>query len=40
MKIVVVVTEAAVVRRILAPLAWWGLEARAGPWAGVAAAPG
>lgn len=40
MRIVAVVTEPAVVRRILAHLAWRRIEARAGPWAGVVAAPG
>jgi hypothetical protein len=34
------VTEPAVVRRILAHLEQRGIEARAGPWAGAAAAPG
>ncbi len=40
MRIVAFVTEPAVVRRILAHLAQRGIEARAGPWAGVGAAPG
>ena len=40
MRIVAFVTEPAVVRRILAHLARRGIEARAGPWAGAAAAPG
>ena len=34
------VTEPQVVRRILAHLERCGVDARAGPWAGVAAAPG
>jgi hypothetical protein len=34
------VTEPTVVRRILAHLERRGVEARAGPWAAVAAAPG
>jgi hypothetical protein len=40
MRIVGFVTEPAVVRRILAHLERRGIEARAGPWAGAAAAPG
>jgi hypothetical protein len=40
MKIVAFVTAQAAVRRILAHLARRGIDARAGPWAGVAAAPG
>jgi hypothetical protein len=40
MQIVSFVTEPAVAARILAPLARRGADARAGPWAGVAAAPG
>ena len=40
MRIVAFVTEPAVVRRILAHLERRGIEARAGPWAGVGAAPG
>ena len=40
MRIVAFVTAPAGVGRILAHLARRGIEARAGPWAGVAAAPG
>ena len=40
MRIVAFVTEPTVVRRILAHLARRRIEARAGPWAGAAAAPG
>ena len=39
-RIVGFVTESAVVRRILAHLERHGVDARAGPWAGAAAAPG
>ena len=39
-RIIGFVTEPAVVRRILAHLERRGIEARAGPWAGAAAAPG
>ena len=39
-RIVGFVTEPAVVRRILAHLERHGVDARAGPWAGAAAAPG
>ena len=39
-RIIGFVTESAVVRRILAHLERRGVEARAGPWADVAAAPG
>ena len=40
MRIVGFVTERAVVRRILGKLEHGGIDARAGPWAGAAAAPG
>ena len=40
MRIVAFITELAVVRRMLAPLARGGIDARAGPWAGAAPAPG
>ena len=39
-RIVGFVTESAVVQRILAHLERHGVDARAGPWAGAAAAPG
>ena len=40
MRIVAFVTEPRVVRRILAHLERRGIDARPGPWAGAAAAPG
>ena len=40
MSIVAFITEQAVVRRILAPLDRRPVDARAGPWGDVAAAPG
>jgi hypothetical protein len=40
MRMVALVTAPAVVRRILAHLERRGVDARAGPWAAVAAAPG
>jgi hypothetical protein len=39
-RIIGFVTEPQVIRRILAHLERRGVDARAGPWAGVAAAPG
>ena len=40
MRILAFITEWAVVRRILAHLERGGIDARAGPWAGAAPAPG
>ena len=40
MRILAFITEWAVVRRILAQLERGGIDARAGPWAGAAPAPG
>ena len=40
MRILAFITELATVRRILAHLERLGIDARAGPWAGVAPAPG
>ena len=40
MRIIAFIAELAVVRRILAHLERGGIDARAGPWAGAAPAPG